>query len=424
MLVRLMYASRAGEHGRRRSAGGDPEALEGAQPDASASPACSASAPTRTSSCRCSKAAATRSARSTTAIAQDPRHHDVALLSYEEIGERSFVGWSMGQVNMSRLNPALLLKYSESARRSTRTRCRARRRWRCSTSWSRRRRSASRSRARSGPSSRGGSRRARPAAWPAARATPCRPRRAWATAAAAPWRSFAPAIGLVQSALLAVGFGRAAARAAADRLALADFGAGGVRQHRRAELHRVAVAGEPVSTPAGNAARSATASGGRRGGGLVRSARGGSTGHEQRRATATARRERKATVEFTNAPGSRIEECAPHAPEHVAGGRLGGPPAIGFVAPIARSSWRRSWRPPCAPPPPCVPAPSWPARRRPRAWRRVRRLGAAAGLAAAAALRSRGLAAPRPSSPPACRSGAARTRTRPCPPSRPRPGAP
>ena len=46
-------------------------------------------------------------------ISQDPRHHDVALLSYEEIGERSFTSWSMGQVNMSRLNPALVLKYFE-----------------------------------------------------------------------------------------------------------------------------------------------------------------------------------------------------------------------------------------------------------------------------------------------------------------------
>ena len=48
-------------------------------------------------------------------IAQDPRHTDVVLLSYEEIDERSFAGWSMGQVNMGRLNPALLLKYSEAA---------------------------------------------------------------------------------------------------------------------------------------------------------------------------------------------------------------------------------------------------------------------------------------------------------------------
>ena len=48
-------------------------------------------------------------------IAQDPRHQDVVLLSYDEIEERSFAGWAMGQVNMSRLNPALLLKYSEAA---------------------------------------------------------------------------------------------------------------------------------------------------------------------------------------------------------------------------------------------------------------------------------------------------------------------
>ena len=48
-------------------------------------------------------------------IAADPRHSDVTLLSYEEIDERMFAGWSMGQVNMSRLNTALVLKYSESA---------------------------------------------------------------------------------------------------------------------------------------------------------------------------------------------------------------------------------------------------------------------------------------------------------------------
>jgi Sensors of blue-light using FAD len=48
-------------------------------------------------------------------IAADPRHHDVVLLSYDEIGERSFSGWSMGQVNLSRLNPGLLMKYSETA---------------------------------------------------------------------------------------------------------------------------------------------------------------------------------------------------------------------------------------------------------------------------------------------------------------------
>ena len=46
-------------------------------------------------------------------IATDPRHTQVELLCYEEIGERRFAGWAMGQVNMARLNPALLLKYSE-----------------------------------------------------------------------------------------------------------------------------------------------------------------------------------------------------------------------------------------------------------------------------------------------------------------------
>ena len=47
--------------------------------------------------------------------ASDSRHTDVDLLCYEEIGERRFAGWSMGQVNMSRLTPGLLLKYSERA---------------------------------------------------------------------------------------------------------------------------------------------------------------------------------------------------------------------------------------------------------------------------------------------------------------------
>ncbi len=46
-------------------------------------------------------------------IVADPRHTQVELLVYAEIGERRFAGWSMGQVNIARLNPALLLKYSE-----------------------------------------------------------------------------------------------------------------------------------------------------------------------------------------------------------------------------------------------------------------------------------------------------------------------
>src|SRR5262245_26056625 len=37
-------------------------------------------------------------------IATDSRHKDVILLGYEEIAERRFASWSMGQVNLSRLN--------------------------------------------------------------------------------------------------------------------------------------------------------------------------------------------------------------------------------------------------------------------------------------------------------------------------------
>ncbi|MBP5989419.1 MAG: BLUF domain-containing protein [Proteobacteria bacterium] len=48
-------------------------------------------------------------------IAADARHRDVVLLSYEEISERRFAGWAMGMIELSRLNPALLLKYSEAA---------------------------------------------------------------------------------------------------------------------------------------------------------------------------------------------------------------------------------------------------------------------------------------------------------------------
>lgn len=48
-------------------------------------------------------------------ILADPRHTDVVLLSYAEIGERRFAQWSMGHVDVERLNPAVLLRYSERA---------------------------------------------------------------------------------------------------------------------------------------------------------------------------------------------------------------------------------------------------------------------------------------------------------------------
>jgi hypothetical protein len=46
-------------------------------------------------------------------IQKDPRHKDVALLHYEEITERRFGGWTMGQVNISKVNQSILLKYAE-----------------------------------------------------------------------------------------------------------------------------------------------------------------------------------------------------------------------------------------------------------------------------------------------------------------------
>lgn len=46
-------------------------------------------------------------------IQRDPRHKDVVLLHYEEISERRFGGWTMGQVNMSKINTNILLKYAE-----------------------------------------------------------------------------------------------------------------------------------------------------------------------------------------------------------------------------------------------------------------------------------------------------------------------
>lgn len=45
-------------------------------------------------------------------ILRDDRHQDVRLLSYEEIAERQFGSWTMGQVEIEGLNRALLLKYA------------------------------------------------------------------------------------------------------------------------------------------------------------------------------------------------------------------------------------------------------------------------------------------------------------------------
>ena len=46
-------------------------------------------------------------------IQKDTRHKDVVLLDFEEISERRFGGWTMGTVNLLKLNHSILLKYSE-----------------------------------------------------------------------------------------------------------------------------------------------------------------------------------------------------------------------------------------------------------------------------------------------------------------------
>lgn len=46
-------------------------------------------------------------------IVRDDRHRNVRLLSYEETCERRFASWTMGQVNLAKVNPALMLKYAE-----------------------------------------------------------------------------------------------------------------------------------------------------------------------------------------------------------------------------------------------------------------------------------------------------------------------
>lgn len=48
-------------------------------------------------------------------ILKDPRHKDVVLLDFQEISERRFSGWTMGTVNLLKLNHSILLKYSEKA---------------------------------------------------------------------------------------------------------------------------------------------------------------------------------------------------------------------------------------------------------------------------------------------------------------------
>jgi hypothetical protein len=47
------------------------------------------------------------------AIVRDDRHTQVRLLAFEEIRERKFCNWTMGHVDLAKINPSILLKYSE-----------------------------------------------------------------------------------------------------------------------------------------------------------------------------------------------------------------------------------------------------------------------------------------------------------------------
>ncbi len=48
-------------------------------------------------------------------IVCDPRHEQVTLLAYDEIHERSFANWRMGRVEVSRVNPGVVLRHAEHA---------------------------------------------------------------------------------------------------------------------------------------------------------------------------------------------------------------------------------------------------------------------------------------------------------------------
>ncbi|MBS0242633.1 MAG: BLUF domain-containing protein [Proteobacteria bacterium] len=45
------------------------------------------------------------------AIFRDDRHRDVRLLAFDEIAERQFGNWTMGQIEIAAVNPGLLMKY-------------------------------------------------------------------------------------------------------------------------------------------------------------------------------------------------------------------------------------------------------------------------------------------------------------------------
>lgn len=49
-------------------------------------------------------------------ISQDPRHHDVSILSFTEIDERAFAAWSMGFLGRLGKSERFVLQFGESDR--------------------------------------------------------------------------------------------------------------------------------------------------------------------------------------------------------------------------------------------------------------------------------------------------------------------
>ncbi len=47
-------------------------------------------------------------------IVRDPRHTQVTLLHHEEIATRSFSAWRMGSIDLAKVNPSIVLRFSET----------------------------------------------------------------------------------------------------------------------------------------------------------------------------------------------------------------------------------------------------------------------------------------------------------------------
>ena len=137
MLVRLMYASRAVDAGRRRRAARRSCAVAAPTTPRTASPACCASP--SASSCRCSKAAAAAVNQLYNRIAADARHRDVVLLQLPG-NRRAPLRRLVDGPGEHRPQPGAAAEVLGPAG-SIPLPCRAGCRWPCSRTWSRPRRS-------------------------------------------------------------------------------------------------------------------------------------------------------------------------------------------------------------------------------------------------------------------------------------------